>query len=360
MRTPLLHSALALLASRLWSLLPKQDVIIASGCSGALEIAIKGLLSEGDNIILPKPGFSLYQTLAQAYGVECRFYDLLPDRSWEADLADMEKQIDGRTRAILVNNPSNPCGSVYSKEHLQAILAVAEKHRVPIIADEIYGNITFKGHEFHPIATLTTEVPVLSVGGLAKEFLVPGWRVGWLLIHDRNESLADVRKGLLKLTQLIIGANTLVQSAIPAILTPEGALQRDEVERSRATMVQQLESNAEITASILGKVDGLMCIAAQGAMYTMCGIDTDKIDIKDDRAFTQQLLDEEFVVVLPGQCFGMPKFFRIFLGIPAVGVWLWTAASRGQLVEQVRGGTWCIMQERSSVVSVVQCVHYSV
>ena len=148
-----------------------------------------------------------------------------------------------------------------------------------------------------------------------------------------------------------------MQSAIPAILTPEGALQRDEVERSRATMVQQLESNAEITASILGKVDGLMCIAAQGAMYTMCGIDTDKIDIKDDRAFTQQLLDEEFVVVLPGQCFGMPKFFRIFLGIPAVGVWLWTAASRGQLVEQVRGGTWCIMQERSSVVSVVQCVH---
>ena len=153
----------------------------------------------------------------------------------------MAAQIDDRTKAILINNPSNPCGCVYSKEHLQSILAVAEKHQVPIIADEIYGNITFEGHQFHPVASLTSEVPVLSVGGIAKEFLVPGWRVGWILIHDRNDVFTEVRKGLMKLTQLIIGANTLVQSAMPAILTPEGASQKEEVEQNTRSMVAHLE-----------------------------------------------------------------------------------------------------------------------
>jgi tyrosine aminotransferase len=108
-------------------------------------------------------------------------------------LEHLESLIDGNTAGILVNNPSNPCGSVYSKEHLQAILKLAEKHHVPIVADEIYGDIVFKGSEFHSMASLTSTVPILAVGGIAKAFVVPGWRVGWILIHDRNNLFREVR-----------------------------------------------------------------------------------------------------------------------------------------------------------------------
>ncbi len=118
----------------------------------------------------------------------------------------MCKQIDDNTKAILINNPSNPCGSNYSKEHLIEITKIAKKYNLPIIADEIYGRCVFKG-EFIPIHTLDKDIPVLSVGGLAKEFIVPGWRVGWIVLHDRtqNKRLSEVRNGLKSLTQIILG-----------------------------------------------------------------------------------------------------------------------------------------------------------
>ena len=109
-----------------------------------------------------------------------------PERQWEADIDHMEQLIDNDSVAIVIVNPSNPCGSVYSKQHLLDILAVAEKHNLPIIADEIYNGLVFKGQHTYPIASLSKNVPVLSCGGLGKKYLIPGWRVGWILIHDRN------------------------------------------------------------------------------------------------------------------------------------------------------------------------------
>ena len=98
----------------------------------------------------------------------------------------MEQLIDKDTVAIVVGDPSNPCGSVFSKQHLLDILAVAEKNSLTIIADEIYADLVFKGQHSYPIASLSKNVPVLTCGGLGKKYLVPGWRVGWILIHDRN------------------------------------------------------------------------------------------------------------------------------------------------------------------------------
>jgi tyrosine aminotransferase len=91
-------------------------------------------------------------------------------------LESLESQIDEKTRAIIINNPSNPCGSVYSKEHLLEIIDLADKYKLPIISDEIYGKIVFSGSKFYPLASLTNKVPILTIGGLAKEYLVPGWR----------------------------------------------------------------------------------------------------------------------------------------------------------------------------------------
>jgi tyrosine aminotransferase len=183
-----------------------------SRCSGALEIAIGALCNPGDNILIPAPGFSLYNTICENKGIEVRFYPLLPERDWEIDLITLERLIDERTVAVLVNNPSNPCGSVYSREHLQALLQVAERRRLPIISDDVYAEMVFPGFEYFSVAELSHNVPVLATGGMAKRYLVPGWRVGWISVHDRHNVLSEVRKAIFRLTTLILGANTLAQS----------------------------------------------------------------------------------------------------------------------------------------------------
>lgn len=128
-----------------------DDVILCSGCSSALDFCITALAQAGDNILCAKPGFSIYQTLAEGMGIAVKYYDLLADRNWEIDLMQMESLIDERTRAIVVTNPSNPCGSVYTKKHLLRILEIAEEHCLPIIADEVRLSWVFSGSnwKFH-------------------------------------------------------------------------------------------------------------------------------------------------------------------------------------------------------------------
>jgi len=291
-----------------------EDVIIASGCSGALEVILTGLLDEGTNVLVPNPGFCLYQVIAEAHGANVKFYNLTAESGWEADLAHMESQIDDKTRCILVNNPSNPCGSVFSKKHLLDILAISERHHLPIVSDEIYGHLTFDGHPMYPMASLTKKVPVFTAGGIAKEFIVPGWRVGWFTIHDPIGALDELRPGLMSLTQITIGANALVQGALPALLTPAaGSKTESELAKFRNNYLGVLQSNALVTAQEISKIDGLISVTPAGAMYTMVGIDTKKLNFDSDTDFVEKLLTEEAVMVLPGQCFGMRDFFRIVL-----------------------------------------------
>jgi tyrosine aminotransferase len=285
--------------------LTAEDVVLASGCSGALDMAITVLANEGDNILLPQPGFSLYKTLCDSKGIEVRLYRLLPEKEWEADVDHMRTLIDRRTRAILVNNPSNPCGCVYSAEHLKSILALAEENFVPVIADEIYADMVFSGATFHPMPSLTSTVPILQVGGIAKQFLVPGWRVGWIVVHDPIGAFADVRKGLLALSTLILGPNTLVQGALPDIFK--------HVPKSfYSELNHKLERHADFSVRRLRDLPGLNVITPRGAMYLMVQILPGVFaDIADDVEFSQRLIAEESVMVLPGQCFGAPNFFRI-------------------------------------------------
>lgn len=177
-----------------------QDVILCSGCSSSIDMCIAVLGHPGSNILIPRPGFSIYRTLALSYGIEVRPYNLLPDQQWEVDLHQMDQLINGDTVAIVLTNPSNPCGSVFTARHIRQILEIAEKHRVPIIADEIYEHFVFPDVEYCSISSLSKNVPVLSCGGLTKRFLVPGWRLGWIVIHDRNGVFQDVRKVCVKCT----------------------------------------------------------------------------------------------------------------------------------------------------------------
>ncbi|OXA48342.1 Tyrosine aminotransferase [Folsomia candida] len=233
------------------TIISPNDVILSSGCTHALDLCISALASRGQNILMPRPGFCMYRTLARGHGIHSKFYNLKPEASWEIDLAHLESLIDGNTVAIIVNNPNNPCGSVYSKEHLLGILQIASRYCLPIIADEIYDFFIFKGEEFHPMASLSKNVPILTCGGIAKRFLVPGWRMGWVLIHDRNNVLnVEVRGALNALTQRIMGSNTLVQGALPDMLrnTPKSFF---------AETIATVQTNAEIAFEKLQQCPGL-------------------------------------------------------------------------------------------------------
>ncbi|KAL7011425.1 hypothetical protein ACKWTF_014259 [Chironomus riparius] len=287
-----------------------KDVILCSGCSCSLDLCIAAIANEGQNILIPKPGFSIYKTLAEGFGIECRSYNLIPERGWEIDLDHLEELVDENTAAIIVTNPSNPCGSVFTESHTLDIIEIAERHFLPIIADEIYEHFVFPGNEYHSFASLSKNVPVLSCGGLTKRFLVPGWRLGWIIVHDRHGALQDIRKGLMNLSARILGPNSLVQGALPAILKNTPQKFYDE-------LVETLQNHANIAYQLLKEVRGLTPIMPKGAMYMMVEIDMINFpDINDELDFVQKLVCEQSVFCLPGKCFGIDNFMRIVLTVP--------------------------------------------
>lgn len=194
-----------------------DDIVLSSGCGHALEMCILTLVAPGENLLIPRPCYS-YRPLTDGTKVVSKSYNLNPEKGWDIDLKHMENLIDDKTRAILINNPGNPCGNAFSKEHIEDILDIAERHHLPIIADEIYGFMVFPGVKFHSFASVTKNVPVLVCGGLTKRFLMPGIRMGWVMIHDRHRALPEVKIGIRNITGRILGPNSTIQYALPAIL----------------------------------------------------------------------------------------------------------------------------------------------
>jgi tyrosine aminotransferase len=157
-----------------------------------LELALTALLDPGTVLLVPSPGFPLYQVIAESHGASVVHYQLLPDKNWECNMQHMEELVTHygpKIRGVLVNNPSNPTGSVFSRSHLETLVSFCRRHRFPMVADEVYGDLTFEGHPFIPLATVAAdlgrEVPVITASGLAKQFLVPGWRAGWIVFQDK-------------------------------------------------------------------------------------------------------------------------------------------------------------------------------
>jgi len=288
--------------------LDKTDIFLTSGCSDALNIAIAAMVSPGDSILLPRPGFSLYRTICMRYNLNQKFYNLDPKTGWECDLEQLESQIDETTKAILINNPSNPCGSVFTRKHCEDILRIAAKHKIPIIADEIYDGMCWEENTpLREISKGELAVPILTCGGLSKQYLLPGWRVGWIALHDPLKVMGSCKAGILSLTQVILGPNSLAQSIIPTLLsqTPK-SFYRDTNETLKKHAMHLVEG--------FKKIPGLTPIKPGGAMYLMVEVDMKLFPgFPTTQDFCKKMLWDERVFVLPGEAFQAPGFFRVVI-----------------------------------------------
>jgi len=296
-----------------------DNIVIANGCSGALQLALDTLLDPGTTVLVPHPGFPLYQMIAESNGAKVIEYHLLQDRNWECDMDHLESIMASSTnvRAIIINNPSNPTGAVFSEYHLKQIVSFAAKHHLPIVSDEIYGEITFAPHKFHPMALVAAkmgrQVPVITASGISKQFLVPGWRVGWLAFHDNNyNSLQGIQDGVKRLAQIQLGASHLAQAAVPVLLS----LATPGVAEWKKNVKETLEQQAIFFCDIISRCDGLEVIPPQGAMYVIVKVDCRQLGLSDDTEFARRLLEEENVFVLPGSAFGVPNVFRAVISSP--------------------------------------------
>ncbi|KAK3043395.1 hypothetical protein RJ639_002697, partial [Escallonia herrerae] len=197
-----------------------DDVFLTVGANHAIEVVITALARPGANILLPRPGYPLYEARADFSNLEVHHFDLLPEKGWEVDLDAVTALADDRTVAIAIINPGNPCGNVFRYEHLQKVAETARKLGILVIADEVYGHLSFGSNPFVPMGVFGSIAPVLTLGTISKRWIVPGWRLGWIAITDPNDILR--KSGVVKSIQsyLCITADppTLIQGAVPQIL----------------------------------------------------------------------------------------------------------------------------------------------
>ena len=286
-----------------------DDVIMTSGGSSNLEMCFMALANVGDNILVPRPCFN-YKTWLDGAEIEVRSYNLNVRKDWQVDLEDMESKIDEKTRAILINNVGNPCGNVFSKEHILDILTLAERYQLPIISDDIYEHFVFPGVDYYSVAALSRSVPILSCSGLTKRFIMPGVRTGWIVMHDRCNALTEVRQGLIRISGRNFGPNCTVQQALPAILSNVPQEFFDDT-------VTRVQHHAMLAFDGLRSVPGLNPIMPKGAFYMMIGIDLKNFPgISSCLDFVERLTEEQSVLAFPGPCFDFPGYFRFVLTIP--------------------------------------------
>ena len=281
-------------------------VTIHSGLSEGIDFLFQALVNPGENILLPSPSYPLYNTKLRVSGGTDNYYQT--DREFIPDTDDMRKKINAKTKAIVVINPNNPTGVVYSRSVLQEIVNIAGEAGVPLIADEIYDKMTIDENHSINLRTLTKELPLISGNGISKNFIYPGARVGYLALH--GEGMDPLRDALVKLCNQRLSVNWEMQrGALAAFTMPMAHL-----EKARS----ELRVRRDIIYKELNAINGITCAKPTAAFYSFPKIETSKF--KDDRQFVYSLLEETGVLVVPGSAFSpiLPgKFFRlVFLAPP--------------------------------------------
>jgi alanine-synthesizing transaminase len=279
-----------------------RDVFVTSGVSETVDICLSALLNPGDNLLTPCPDYPLYSAVLAKSGIELNTYALNEDDGWQPDLIDVHKKIGPRTRGIVLINPNNPTGAVCSRRMLEAIAELARRNNLVIFADEIYDKLVLDDDTQISMASVAPDVPIVTFGGLSKNYLAPGWRIGWGIVSGDAAAVKPYVEGIGRLLRSRLCANHPEQYAIKAALEgPQDHLPE---------VTKKLRSRRDLTMKWANSTPRVSCVSPKGAFYAFA-----RLDIPEgDDVFVKELLVQKHVLVVHGSGFGQKqgtKHFRI-------------------------------------------------
>lgn len=284
-----------------------RDVYLGNGVSELIVMTMQALMNDGDEVLIPMPDYPLWTAAANLSGGTAVHYRCNEEDNWQPDIEDIKSKITSKTKGIVVINPNNPTGALYSDDLLKQIIEVAKAYDLIIMADEIYDRILYDDTVHTPMSTLTDDVLVLSYNGLSKSHRIAGFRAGWMMVSGRKQYAADFIEGLDMLASMRLCSNVQGQYAIQ---TAMGGYQSM---KDLTSKTGRLYKQRELAVSRLNAIKGISCTMPQGAFYCFPKIDPKVYPIEDDMAFMMDLLIEENVLMVQGTGFNWdkPDHFRL-------------------------------------------------
>ncbi len=284
-----------------------EDIYLGNGVSELITIAMQGLLNNGDEILIPMPDYPLWTASAVLAGGKAVHYRCDEESDWYPDLDDIRSKVTDKTKGIVVINPNNPTGAVYSREILEGIVEVAREHSLIIYSDEIYDKILYEDARHIPMATLADDVLVITFNGLSKSYRAAGFRAGWMILSGDRKSAADYIEGLDILSNMRLCSN------VPAQLGIQTALGGYQSIGDLVAPGGRLRSQRDIFYEKLVSIPGISCVKPKGALYMFPKVDTERFNIKDDQKLIYDILTETRTLLVQGTGFNWdrPDHFRM-------------------------------------------------
>jgi len=286
-----------------------ERIFIGNGVSELIDLSLRALLHPGDEVLLPSPDYPLWSAATILNGGKPRYYRCLATNGHLPDPDEVEALITPRTRALVLINPNNPTGAVYPRALLERLVAIAARHRLLLLCDEIYDEILYDGTSFQPLAEVAGKLPCLSFGGLSKVHRACGYRVGWMSLSGDPGRTASYRDALQLLAALRLCANVTAQWAVLP------ALQDAPTIGALTAAGGRLHEARRVVLESVAASQYLDLVTPDGALYAFPQVRADHFAAFDDNAFALRLLEEESVLVVPGSSFNVPRsrHFRLTL-----------------------------------------------
>jgi alanine-synthesizing transaminase len=284
-----------------------EDVYIGNGASELIVMSMQGLLNTGDEVLVPTPDYPLWTAAVTLAGGTPQHYICDESNEWMPDLADIRRKITPDTRAIVVINPNNPTGALYSDEMLRDIIQLAREHNLIIFADEIYDKMLFDGATHTSIASLADDVLFVTLNGLSKNYRACGYRAGWMVVSGEKKHARDYIDGLTMLASMRLCSNVPGQFAIQTALGGYQSI------NDLVAPDGRLSKQRDLAYKLLTEIPGVSCVKPKAALYLFPRLDPKIYPIKDDQKFVLELLEEERVLVVQGSGFNWktPGYFRV-------------------------------------------------
>ena len=274
-----------------------DDIIVGNGVSELIGFAMHALLNAGDEVLIPMPDYPLWTASATLAGGTAVHYLCDEANEWNPSIDDIKAKITPKTKAIVVINPNNPTGAIYSDEILQQIVDVAREHNLVVMADEIYDRVLYDGHTHTSIASLADDVFFVTMNGLSKNYRACGYRAGWMVLSGAKEAAKDYIEGLVMLASMRLCANAPSQHTIQTALG--GYQSIDDLVAPTGRLARQRDLAYELITAI----PGVTCVKPKAAMYLFPRLDPDMYPIEDDQNFVLEFLEKEKVLVVQGTGF---------------------------------------------------------